>query len=102
MTEPKKAMRISPAPMADKELISVNDTQDLYSFNVAWYPAPVHKPMMYTPKLDKTAHVTIGFIFAFTLSTLPINNEETVAPTKPTVTKKGWYASVAGNQLADK
>ena len=46
MTEPKKAMRISPAPMADNEFMSVNDTPDLYSFKVAWYPAPVHKPMM--------------------------------------------------------
>ena len=51
MTEPKKAMRISPAPMADNEFMSVNDTPDLYSFKVAWYPAPVHKPMMYTPRL---------------------------------------------------
>jgi len=102
MTEPKKAMRISPAPMADNEFMSVNDTPDLYSFKVAWYPAPVHKPMMYTPRLDKTAHVTIGFIFAFTLSTLPINKDDTVAPTKPTVTKNGWYASVAGNQLAER
>ena len=80
MTEPKKAMRISPAPMANNEFMSVNDTPDLYSFKVAWYPAPVHKPMMYTPRLDKTAHVTIGFIFAFTLSTLPINKDDTVAP----------------------